>query len=62
MVKDPRIVPSNALPLKAGMVIALEPGVYFKDRWGIGLESVVRVTDHGPEVLSQFRHPLVNLA
>jgi Xaa-Pro aminopeptidase len=44
------------------MVIALEPGVYFKDRWGIGLESVVRVTDHGPEVLSQFRHPLVNLA
>jgi Xaa-Pro dipeptidase len=56
--EDPRIVPYNTLPLKAGMVIALEPGVYFKDRWGMRLESVVRVTDNGAEVLSQFRHSL----
>jgi Xaa-Pro dipeptidase len=56
--EDPRIVPYNVLPLQAGMVIALEPGVHFKDRWGLRLESVVRVTDHGAEVLSQFRHSL----
>jgi Xaa-Pro aminopeptidase len=56
--EDPRIVPYNTLQLKAGMVIALEPGAYFKDRWGMRLESVVRVTDHGAELLSQFRHDL----
>ena len=53
--EDPRIVPYNVLPLRANMVVALQPAVYFKDRWGIRLESVVRVTEHGAEVLSEFR-------
>jgi len=44
--------------LEADMVIALEPGIYFKDRWGLRLESVIRITRTGAEVLSKFQHKL----
>jgi Xaa-Pro dipeptidase len=56
--EEPRIVPYNQRSLEADMVIALEPGIYFPDRWGIRLEHVVRVTQDGAEVLSGFRHAL----
>lgn len=51
----PRIVPGNDLVLEAGMVVALEPGVY-TDAWGLRTEHVTLVTDGEPEVLS--RHDL----
>ena len=56
--EEPRICPYNTLPLEANMIIALEPGIYFKDRWGMRLEYVVRVTGTGAEVLSKFQHAL----
>jgi len=56
--EEPRIVPYNTLPLQAGMIIALEPGIYFKERWGMRLEHVVRVTEKGREVLTKFKHTL----
>ena len=57
--EEPRIVPYNKLPLQADMVIALEPGVYFQDRWGLRLEYVLQVTATGDEILSGFRHTLL---
>jgi Xaa-Pro aminopeptidase len=56
--EEPRIVPYNTLPLQPGMVIALEPGVYLKARFGLRLEHAILVTDQGVEVLSKFRHTL----
>jgi Xaa-Pro aminopeptidase len=56
--EEPRIVPYNQFPLRENMVIALEPGVYFKDRWGLRLEYVVLVTARGSLILSGFRHAL----
>lgn len=56
--EEPRIVPYNQTPLRAGMVIALEPGIYFEGKWGLRLEHTVLVTQTGAEVLSQFRHTL----
>ncbi len=56
--EEPRIVPYNTMALEAGMVIALEPGIYSKDRWGMRLEYVLRVTETGAEVLSKFKHTL----
>jgi len=56
--EEPRIVPYNEAVLVEGMVIALEPGIYLKDEFGMRLESVVAVTSRGADVLTGFAHTL----
>jgi Xaa-Pro aminopeptidase len=51
----PRIVEGDATVLAPGMVIALEPGVYFPGEAGVRLEDVVLVTKSGNEVLTHHR-------
>lgn len=51
----PRLVAGDPTVLAAGMVIALEPGVYFPGEAGVRLEDVVLVTATGCEVLTQHR-------
>jgi Xaa-Pro dipeptidase len=51
----PRIVDGDATILAPGMVIALEPGVYFSGEAGVRLEDVVLVTKTGAEVLTRHR-------
>lgn len=53
--EEPRIYPVNPLPIQAGMVIALEPGIYVEGIGGVRLEDVVLVTSDGVEVLTHFR-------
>jgi Xaa-Pro aminopeptidase len=38
--------------LKPGMVITIEPGVYFPGKWGVRIEDMVAVRDDGCEVLT----------
>ncbi len=53
--EDPHVIPSDETPLQAGMVIALEPGVYFAGRWGARVENVFVVTpDGGVELREAF--------
>jgi Xaa-Pro dipeptidase len=49
--EEPRIVPGSEIVLEAGMVLALEPGVYAAGE-GVRVEQVVLVTDDGCELLS----------
>lgn len=56
--EEPRIVPYNHAALQAGMVIAIEPGIYFEGKWGLRLEHTVFVTQTGAEILSKFKHAL----
>jgi Xaa-Pro dipeptidase len=51
--EEPRIVPGNKTVLEAGMVVALEPGVYAVGE-GVRVEQVVLVTQDGCELLSGY--------
>lgn len=51
----PRLVPYDHTPIEAGMVFAVEPGVYGKEAGtGARTEKVVLVTPEGPDILSRF--------
>jgi Xaa-Pro aminopeptidase len=45
--EDPHLIPSDRRPLRAGMVIAVEPGVYFPGRYGLRTEDIYEVTPEG---------------
>jgi Xaa-Pro aminopeptidase len=45
--EDPHVIPADETPLEAGMVLAIEPGVYFPGRYGARVEEIFVVTDGG---------------
>jgi Xaa-Pro aminopeptidase len=53
--EPPHIIPSDEIPFESGMVIALEPGVYFPSVGGARVENVFLVTaDGGVELRAAF--------
>jgi Xaa-Pro dipeptidase len=51
--EEPRLVPRNDMVLEAGMVIAIEPGIYLPGNGGVRLEHTVLVTADGCEVMTR---------
>lgn len=45
--EDPQLIPAQPMPLEAGMVLALEPAIYFPGRFGVRVEDVYAVTPDG---------------
>jgi Xaa-Pro aminopeptidase len=50
--ESPRIAAGQKELLKPGMVITIEPGVYFPGKWGVRIEDMLAVTESGCEVLT----------
>jgi Xaa-Pro aminopeptidase len=50
--EPPRIAARQEEILRPGMVITIEPGVYFPGKWGVRIEDMLVVTDRGCEVLT----------
>jgi Xaa-Pro dipeptidase len=50
--EEPRIVPYNEMRLEAGMILALEPGIYLPGVGGVRLENAFLVKPDGCEVLT----------
>ena len=48
----PRVAAGQGEILRPGMVITIEPGVYFPGKWGVRIEDMVAVTASGSEVLT----------
>ncbi len=48
----PRVADGQREILLPGMVITIEPGVYFPGKWGVRIEDMVMVTSSGCEVLT----------
>ncbi len=57
--EEPYIVAGNDLPLAAGMVFSVEPGIYFPGHWGARIEDIVVVTDNGAMAVNNRPHELV---
>ncbi len=50
--ESPRIAAGQKEVLRPGMVITIEPGVYFPGKWGVRIEDMVAVNEGGCEVLT----------
>jgi len=48
----PRVADGQGEILQPGMVITIEPGVYFPGKWGVRIEDMVAVTADGCEVMT----------
>ncbi len=48
----PRVAAGQKAVLQPGMVITVEPGVYFPGKWGVRIEDMVTVTARGCDVLT----------
>jgi Xaa-Pro aminopeptidase len=50
--EPPRVAARQEEILRPGMVITIEPGVYFPGKWGVRIEDMVSVNEAGCEVLT----------
>lgn len=59
--EDPFLSEGYTEPLRAGMVITMEPGVYLPGWGGVRIENTVLVTDDGPEAFNTFTRELLEV-
>ena len=50
--ESPRVAKGQRDVLEPGMVITIEPGVYFPGKWGVRIEDMIAITTGGSEVLT----------
>jgi Xaa-Pro aminopeptidase len=59
--ESPRVAEGQKEILRPGMVITIEPGVYFPGKWGIRIEDMVAVTAAGREILTPTRRDFIEI-
>jgi Xaa-Pro aminopeptidase len=59
--ESPRVGAGQTMELKPGMVITIEPGIYMPGKFGIRIEDMVVVTEHGARVLTPVTKALIEL-
>jgi Xaa-Pro aminopeptidase len=59
--EGPRLTKTAEGELRAGNTVTVEPGVYLPGEFGVRIEDLVAVTDHGCEVMTPFPKTLVRI-
>ena len=49
----PRLSPRDPVPLKEGMIVTVEPGIYLPGKGGVRLEEMVAISNKGPRILTK---------
>lgn len=57
--EPPWIMSGSDTVLRPGMVFSIEPGVYLPGKFGIRVEDIVVITDHGCQVLSELPREMI---
>lgn len=57
--EEPYIVGGSNLRLEVGDCFSIEPGIYLPGRFGVRLENIVTLTEHGPESLNEDPSPVL---
>ena len=52
--EEPYMTGTSERPIEVGNVFSIEPGIYLPGRFGIRLEEIVIVREHGPEIFSDL--------
>ncbi len=58
----PTLSPKSMDVLRAGMVVSVEPGLYFPGQWGIRIEDTVLVTEKGCEIITKMNKDFTVIA
>ena len=56
--EPPYLVAGERSPLEPGMCFSIEPGIYLPGRFGVRIEDIVTVTEHGARRLNNTDHAL----
>ena len=56
--EDPYMVEGNQLLLQEGMSFSVEPGIYLPGKFGVRIEDIVVVTEHGAERMNRSNRTL----
>ncbi len=59
--ENPSLWHADQTPLKEGMTITIEPGLYFEKKFGIRIEDYVLITKTGHEVLSKSPKSIIEI-
>ncbi|MFA5535562.1 MAG: aminopeptidase P family protein [Bacillota bacterium] len=59
--ENPRLAEGNPLPLKAGMVVTVEPGIYLEGWGGVRIEDMVLVTEKGYQNFTKTSKELLEI-
>jgi Xaa-Pro aminopeptidase len=57
----PVLAPGSDMKLEPGMVLAVEPKIFFPERGGVGIENMYWITESGFEKLTPYREDVISV-